>query len=301
MTGSLSDPPSGLIGGYQDGSFAIQILIVVFSSIAMYNAIELVVMICVTFKHHRSLYFWALLLSLVLGVLPHSVGYLLEFFAKGPIWLAVAVSTVGFYFMVPGQSVVLYSRLHLVVPNRKFLRSIAYLITINAIVLTIPTTVLTYATIYVRKGTVITGYNIMERLQLSWFCAQEILLSGIYIYETARILQTWPGKDPKRIRTLYNLITVNIAIICLDVALLSLEYLNFYILQTTLKPTVYSIKLKLEFGILRKLVTLVKPGRNESNICSPRKIPSCVDSSKIAGDNTHAVTIPNPNWAKTEA
>ncbi|KAL4888393.1 hypothetical protein BDV59DRAFT_188749 [Aspergillus ambiguus] len=290
--GSLSSPPEGLIGGYQGGSLAIKILMVVFSSIALYNALELVILIFLTFNRYSGLYFWTMLLSGVLGVMPHAIGYILEFFAKGPLWLAITLSTIGFYFMVPGQSFVLWSRLHLLVQNPRTLRRILYLIIFDTVILLIPTTVLTFATVYVRTEPIIRGYNVMERLQLAWFCAQEMLISGIYIWETAKFLHLRPDKDSSRHKTLYELILINVIIILMDVALLSLEYSGLYTLQTTLKATVYSIKLKLEFAVLRKLVSLVNTQRPETSSSDHEEYPNFVDPDQIVGDVTHAAPMP---------
>ncbi|KAE8353446.1 hypothetical protein BDV28DRAFT_133200 [Aspergillus coremiiformis] len=291
MGGPLSQIPEGLIGGFQ-GSLTEKFLMVVFSSIALYNAIELIILIFLVFNHYAGLYFWTMLLSNVLGVIPHAVGYLLEFFAKGPLWLAVTLSTIGFYFMVPGQSIVLYSRLHLVVQNRKVLCRVRYMILFNTIVLLIPTTVLTYCTIYVRTEPIIRGYNVIERMQLAWFCAQEILISLIYIWETINLLRLRPEKDPGRTKIMYELIAINVVIVLLDVALLVLEYVGFYALQTTLKAAVYSVKLKLEFAVLRKLVSLVHARPSDSSSTDHDKYPNFVNPRHLAGDITHATPVP---------
>ncbi|KAE8367592.1 hypothetical protein BDV27DRAFT_70557 [Aspergillus caelatus] len=290
MGDSLSQVPEGLIGGYQ-GGLAVKILMVVFSSIALYNAIELIILIFLVFNQYKGLYFWAMLLSNVLGVIPHAVGFLLEFFAKGPLWFAVTLATIGFYFMVPGQSVVLYSRLHLVVQNLNVLRQVRYMIIFNTIVLLIPTTILTYCTIYVRTESIIRGYNVMERMQLAWFCAQEILISCIYIWETINLLRLRPDKDPTRKKIMYELITINVIIVLLDVALLVLEYVGFYALQTTLKAAVYSVKLKLEFAVLRKLVLLVNTRPSDTSSTDHEEYPNFVNPEQLTGDITHAAPV----------
>ncbi|KAI3001704.1 hypothetical protein CBS147346_6327 [Aspergillus niger] len=288
MWDSLSKPPEGLVGGYQGGSMAIKIMMAVFCAIALYNAVELVILIFLTFTRYSGLYFWAMLLSAVLGVIPQAIGFLLEFFAIGPLWFAVTFSTIGFYFMVPGQSIVLYSRLHLVVQSQTLLRRVLYLIIFDTIVLLIPTTVLTYCTIYVRTTPVIRGFNVMERMQLAWFCAQEILISLIYIAETLKLLRLRPEKDAERHKTMYELIAINLVIILLDIALLVLEYVGLYTLQTTLKAAVYSVKLKLEFGVLRKLVSLVHARPAESSSSDQDTYPTFVDPNQIRGDVTRA-------------
>lgn len=291
MLGELSQPPDGLIGGYHGENMTVRILMIVFSSIALYNAIELFILLFLTFQHYRGLYFWTLLLSVVLGVIPHTIGYILEFFALAPLWLALTISTIGFYVMVPGQSVVLYSRLHLVVQNHRLLRFVLWLIIIDAILLLIPTTVLTFSTAYVRTVPIIRGYNVMERTQLAWFCAQEFVISGIYIYETVKLLRLMPDKDRRRTRIMYELLAINLVIITLDVALLAVEYIGYYSLQTTLKPMVYSIKLKLEFGVLGKLVSLVQTQRSQPTSAEQDEYPGFVDPTQITSDVTHAAPI----------
>lgn len=287
----LSRPPDGLISGYQGHNLIVRILMVVFSSIALYNAVELFILLFLTFTRYRGLYFWTMLLSVVLGVIPHTIGYLLEFFVLAPLWVSLVISTIGFYVMVPGQSVVLYSRLHLVVQSQRVLRFVFWLIIIDAIILLIPTTVLTFSAAYVRTVPIFRGYNVMERMQLAWFCAQEILISGIYITETVKLLRLVPDKDKRRTRIMHELLVINFAIILLDVALLVLEYVGFYSLQTTLKPMVYSIKLKLEFGVLGKLVSLVNTQRSQPTSSEHEEYPQFVDPSQLTSDVTHAVPV----------
>ncbi|KAL4907904.1 hypothetical protein BDW74DRAFT_148191 [Aspergillus multicolor] len=300
MGTDLTVPPDGLIGGYKGNNTSVKIVVVTFISLAIYNAVELVILILFTFQRYHGLYFWTMLLSGVLGVIPHSVGYLLEFFDVGPRWLGVAISTFGFYFMVPGQSVVLWSRLHLVVQNRKLLRFVLWLIIIDAIILLIPTTVLTFSTIYVRTRPIVMGYNVMERMQVAWFCAQEILISSIYIWETAKLLRLRPEKNPRRTRVLYELLAINLIIIAMDVALLVLEYLGMWYLQTTLKAAVYSIKLKLECGVLRKLVELVQPSRQDTSSTEQDSFPAFVNPDNIVGDVTHAAPAQRSDRDRTQ-
>lgn len=288
---TLSQPPDGLIGGYRGNNFTVRILMIVFSSIALYNALELFILLFLTFQHYHGLYFWTMLLSVVLGVIPHAIGYLLEFFELAPLWLSLVVSTIGFYVMVPGQSFVLYSRLHMVVQNHRVLRFVLWLIIVDAFLLLIPTTILTFSTAYVQTVPIIRGYNVMERLQLAWFCAQEFFISGIYISETVKLLKMMPDKDQRRSRIMYQLLAINAVIILLDVALLVVEYTGFYPLQTTMKPMVYSIKLKLEFAVLGKLVSLVQTHSSQPTSGETDDFPQFVDPTQLTTDVTHAAPL----------
>jgi len=113
------------------------------------------------------------------------------------------------------------------------------------------------------------------------FFVQETILSVIYIKETLRLLRlsesvqqqydvvsldnanttdthTTPLKSASVRKTMYQLLAINILIIIMDLALLATEFANLYLIETTLKGVVYSVKLKLEFAVLGKLVQLVR-------------------------------------------
>jgi len=222
----------------------------------LYNGLELILLILSTFHRYRGLYFWSLLLSTVLGILPDTIGALMDFFRFGPVWLSVTLSNLGWCFMVPGQSFVLYSRLHLVSDHFTALRYLRYLLIIATITLVIPCWTLYAGATYIPNEPWTKGFNIVEKLQVTWFCLQECLLSGFYIFETVKMIRISPERDKRRRKILNELLAVNFLAILMDAALLALEYAGLYFAQVILKSPVYSIKLKLEFFILGKLILL---------------------------------------------
>ena len=136
------------------------------------------------------------------------------------------------------------------------------MIIIDAICLHVPTTVLTFGS-NARIPSFIEGYNVMEKIQMCGFFIQEIVLSSIYILETIRILKT--SIQPNTRRLMYQLLAINVLIIFMDLGLLGLEAASLYILETIVKGFLYSVKLKLEFAILSKLVKFVGRGGSEAN------------------------------------
>ncbi|CAG8039264.1 unnamed protein product [Penicillium salamii] len=56
----------------EDQTTGVAVIIII--SLALYNAIELSVLIPFSFKTFRSLYFWTLLVSSTLGLIPTSLG-----------------------------------------------------------------------------------------------------------------------------------------------------------------------------------------------------------------------------------
>ncbi|KAF7196021.1 hypothetical protein HII31_02647 [Pseudocercospora fuligena] len=258
---SWTSPGAGITGGYDGNSETLRYFIVFFCGLAMYNSCELVIMVFLTFKQFNGLYFWSLLVSGV-AIIPYSLGFLLKFMkitTGNAQWLAVVLLTIGWYPMITGQAVVLWSRLHLIVTGKKGDRILfwtKWMIVINAICLHIPTTVLTFgANGSINTDVFETGYNIMEKIQMIGFFLQEVILSSIYIVETVKILRT--SLQPGTRKTMKQLIFINVVIIIMDLGLLGLECASLYILETLLKGVIYSIKLKLEFAILSKLVKFV--------------------------------------------
>jgi hypothetical protein len=70
---------------------------------------------------------------------------------------------------------------------------------------------------------------------------------------------------------MYQLLAINAIIIIMDFALLGVEFANLYLIETTLKGVVYSIKLKLEFAVLGKLVRLVRIRTASDDSSNPRE------------------------------
>lgn len=174
-------------------------LVVAFTSISLYNALELILLILLTFRTYRSLYFWSLIVATFFGVIPYAIGnVLLRFNSQLGVNLYGALflcGPLGWYCMVTGQAVVLYSRLHLVCHNQTILKAILAMIITNAILFHIPTTVLTYGSGGNPRpppeevNAWSRGYTVMEKVQMTMFCLQEFIISGVYLKECLRVLK----------------------------------------------------------------------------------------------------------------
>ncbi|KAH6873853.1 hypothetical protein B0T10DRAFT_610952 [Thelonectria olida] len=267
----MANNDNGLSGG-DSAIGVVATVIVVFISIALYNVLELNFILFATFKKRSGLYFWSFLIA-TWGIAPNAVGYLLKSLALTNISnLYATLIIVGWCTMVTGQSVVLYSRLHLVMQNPTRLRTVLAMIIFNAIVLHVPVIVLVYGANSANPGPFIGPYSVYEKLQLTVFFVQETIISGLYIWETTKLLKAERdirGKTgPKRVMN--HLIYVNIIVMLLDVTIVALEFANYYDVQTGYKPLVYSIKLKLEFSILNRLVELTQGSQLSSSYTRSR-------------------------------
>lgn len=86
------------------------------------------------------------------------------------------------------------------------------------------------------------------------FCIQEFILSGLYIWKALDIIRVSERKRSRHL--MWQLMAMNVIVIALDIALLTIEFLCFHVLQQTFKGLAYSVKLKLELVVLNKLVEL---------------------------------------------
>lgn len=171
------------------------------------------------------------------------------------------IATVGWPMMVTGQSLVLYSRLGVVLgpSHANVLKAVKWMIIIDAIVFHVSTTVVMFGAYNARDDQPFQqAYKYVEKVQMTAFTIQEFVLSGLYVWRTLDILNA--STNPRRKRIMRELLSINIFIIIMDIALLVVEYQDRHPMEQAIKVVVYSIKLKFEFAILSKLVSIFERG-----------------------------------------
>ncbi|KAF4992245.1 hypothetical protein FGRMN_7275 [Fusarium graminum] len=225
------------------------------STLALYNACELFALIFTTLKHRHGLYFWSLLLT-TLGVVPYVIGWLFGYFGLAGVYVSKSIAAVGWIMLISGQSVVLYSRLHLVISDLRIQRAVLWMIVVNGTAWHTTQTVLQFAIGPGGNGNAPTHLFVtIEKTQMTFFCVQEFIISGVYLWGTIDILQTSLSHKQK---IMWHLLAINLVIVVMDVVLLVIVYKRYYTIEQGVKLVIYSIKLKLEFAVLGKLVDVVQ-------------------------------------------
>lgn len=254
------------IGRDSSSNLPTTITIICFVALALYNVTELNFIIFATFRRRGGLYFWSFLVS-TWGICLYSIGFLLkDLQASLPSTFYVTLIIVGWCSMVTGQSMVLYSRLHLVLRGAFQLRMVLVMIVVDAIICHIPIIVMVYGANSNNPTPFLLPYSIYEKVQVTIFFIQELIISVLYIVQTLKIMRPEGNIRGKASRSvLTHLIYVNAIIVILDITILGLEYSGLYDVQTVYKGLVYSVKLKLEFSILNRLVELTQGKFNSSN------------------------------------
>ncbi|KAJ5778507.1 hypothetical protein N7520_001753 [Penicillium odoratum] len=223
-------------------------------AIGAYNAFETAIVTFDTFKRYSGLYFWSMQVA-SWGILVHALPAMARFVSQASNLSTSIPFIIGWYAMVTGQAVVLYSRLDLVVRHMEKVRWVLWMIVGNFFILHIPMTVLFFG---LNQGDArfARPAAIYDRIQVTGFCVQDFIICGIYIYEAIRILKPMVQTRGRNGRNaIIHLLWINIIVVLLNILLLLTEFKLHYI-QVSFKTVVYSIKLKLEFSVFNRLRSL---------------------------------------------
>jgi hypothetical protein len=172
--------------------------------------------------------------------------------------------TLGWVVLVPGQSMVLYSRLHLISENRRLLRFIFWFIIIDAFLLCGPCIVLNSGQYSHNPKPYTAGYVVMEKIQMIMFTIQEFFISGVYFWEVRKLLKVIFKGSTRNL--MWQLVAMNILIIILDVSMLVVIGFGFYMIETTMKAMIYAVKLKVEFAVLTKMVSVFTKRKSSNRV-----------------------------------
>ncbi|KAJ5101076.1 hypothetical protein N7456_007128 [Penicillium angulare] len=204
-------------------------------SIGAYNAVETAIVTFHVFEKYHGLYFWSMQV-VSWGIVLHSISAMVRFVNQAS-GLAMSIP-----FMLGWCAMVHWA---------------LWMIIINAVVLHIPMSIL-----FLGVGQ---GYShfirvaaIYDRIQLTAFCIQDLVLCGSYIRSAVRIMKSIMAlRDCAERRIMIHLALVNAFVLFLNLLLPIAEY-KFHFIQISLKAVVYSIKLKLVFTVLNRLRSLIK-------------------------------------------
>lgn len=229
------------------------IIIISMLATAIYNALETVSITLDFVKKYRVLYFWSMQAS-CWGILVHAVSAIICCTSQQSTLPTSVLFIVGWYAMVTGQAVVIYSRLRLVVLDASKVRWVLRMIVVNACILYVPMTVLFFGSIngdprFPRPAA------IFNRIQLVGFCVQKSVMSCVYMSEAMRNLicvARLRGREQRQATA--HLLGIGGFVFLLNILLLLTEY-RLHFIQISLQAVIYSIKLKLEFALLYHLLT----------------------------------------------
>ncbi|KAF5019691.1 hypothetical protein F66182_8288 [Fusarium sp. NRRL 66182] len=209
-------------------------------------------------RRRNDLYSWSITVA-SFGVLPYAVGWLVYYLDVVSNVVDIFINDIGWMLLTTGQALVPYSRLHLLIKGEVTLGFVKWMIVVNAVVWHTVMTVLLFVTRPQGRLDHDSAFVKVKKTSLTCFYAQNLILSGLYLWKTTEIIRKKTAEDETR-RVIWQLLVTNVLIVVIDIALLALGLTNNSLWQQGLKALFYSVKLKLEFVILGKLGDFVHNG-----------------------------------------
>jgi hypothetical protein len=273
-------------------------LIASFCAVAYWMSIEIIVLVYITFKRHSGLYFWSIIVNTV-GIILQTTGFiLLRFRNDWPEPLSFTLSKVGWAMNVSTFSLVLWSRLHLVVRDSRVLNRVLVMIIINGVLCLSSSAIFEFGLSRSKYQTMFAlSTNIIERVQQAIYTVQETIISFLYIYYITQFLGGVHALFRNKVTCL--LVCVQILAVVLDAALSFTVYTDRFILRCAIHPFLYTVKLKLEFIVLNQLQTFFKRDIGTSNLRdanSHNPLP-LVEQISLPPSKTNVVTMPGTTMA----
>lgn len=269
-------------------------LVASFFAVSLWLALELSVQVYFTFRRHRGLYFWSILV-VTLGITLHTIGFILKLLVPGVnVYLSTVLAKVGWICDTTGFAVVLYSRLHLLVDSSRTLKLVLGMIIADAIIFHTPMIVFLMGLSTSSHENWAQYVNPFEYTQVVGFSIQETIISGIYIRKTAKYLKTGYSTQLRKVMTL--LITVQVLVVLMDITLIVIDCIGMFTLKAILHPFAYAIKLKIEFAVLNLLLNMVKHDRTIGEFFPPLSNDSSSTSTTTTIRGRQPSNTPTWQW-----
>jgi hypothetical protein len=239
-------------------------LIAVFTGLAIWSTVHLTIRILFFFKRYRGLYFWSLIItSWALSI--REIGFLMRWVAPNVPWqFSLALAEAGWIGMVTGFSIVLWSRLQIITSNKMIMRGVLAMILTNGFVFHSALVILQYGLAAASKSERAVWLKVLnpfERVQITMFTLQEVIISGLYMRATYELLRERIVHHAEKTRkALILLFVVQTVVIMLDVIIITLDLAGYFTLKAIMHSWVYGIKLELEFVVLNQLVEIAQAG-----------------------------------------
>jgi hypothetical protein len=236
---------------------------IAFAAVAIWSTVPLTMRFLTTVKRRSGVYFWSVLIT-SWGLCIRQIGILTSFLARKCPWvLRLALAQVGWVMMVTGFSLVLYSRLSIIVQSRRIRLMVLGMIVFNGVVWHTAMTTIAAGKArerYAGDKSGLPGWEhvdyYFERTQIIIFSTQETVISAIYIRAAYQYLKSGFSDKGQKRQIMTALLLVQVAIILIDIGIITIDFLGYLQLKLFVNSFVYAVKLELEMVVLNQLVEL---------------------------------------------
>lgn len=147
--------------------------------------------------------------------------------------MPTVVYKAGWVLNVTGFSIVLWSRLHLVINSPRIRRYILIMILANGVLCHTPIIVFEIGLKSSRFELFQKPMAIMACIQQTVFGLQDCIISALYIYYTKEFLNSGYSVNTRRVIIL--LVLVQVFVMALDACMVAFQYMNMFALKCTVQ------------------------------------------------------------------
>lgn len=194
---------------------ASSVMVTVSGGVAIFSCLEMILLILTTFKKWRGLYFWSMWLC-NLGILMYAFGFMMVYFQLSALWFAKVLNDLGWIGLVVCQSLVLYSRLGLIVFDTRILKAVKWMIIVDSVVLVPFPIIFDFGNTFTDLSIFPKGFFYIEHVQITVFSLQECIISTIYVIRTVALLKVITKANTRGV--IWQLLVINMIIIPMDVS-----------------------------------------------------------------------------------
>ncbi|OAG15343.1 hypothetical protein CC77DRAFT_463938 [Alternaria alternata] len=242
-------------------------LFIAFGAVAIWSTLTLTIRLLTTMKKRSGIYFYSILIA-TWGLTIRQVGNYIQFYAPRCPWqVGFTMQQLGWVGMISGFSMVLYSRLTIILESHRARRVVLGMIIFNGCVWhTVMITVLSgmRTTQYAGRPADTRAWkhvhDRVEKVQVVTFAVQDIILSCLYLRAAYQYLQGRFTQSSKTRSVMCLLLLVQFVAIAFDVAIVFMDFAGYLQLKFIVFSFAYAVKLELEFVALNQLVELSKMG-----------------------------------------
>jgi hypothetical protein len=241
-------------------------LVASFFAIAFWLVIDITAQVHLTFKRYRGLYYTSIICT-TWGIAFHGVAFLVKLYVPSATATVSAdfgttsLAKLGWVMNTTGFSIVLYSRLSLVVQERRILRVVLAVICVDAILFHIPIIVFSYGFGSSNHSFWLPYLSYMERIQIVGFTLQDFALSTFYTVTSFKLLSDHPTS--RRRNLFISLLFAQAFTLLADIAMVATDFDDMFALKACLHPFIYAMKLKVEFLVLNQLTHFVRRDKSD--------------------------------------
>ncbi|KAF2092882.1 hypothetical protein NA57DRAFT_18145, partial [Rhizodiscina lignyota] len=237
-------------------------IIAAFTAVAVWSSIPLTTRLLFTFKKYQGLYFWSILVT-TWGLSIRVIGFMVKFTVPACPWiLSTILAEAGWVAMVTGFSLVMYSRLNLIIGSRRILHLVLAMIIIDGVTLHSILIVLQFGLASQpvhdpsKRAPWLAAINPMERVQVCWFTVQELIIGLFYMKSAYDHLKDRMLPSNRARNVMVLLLVVQFIVLALDIIIIVVDCSGYFTLKAIIHSFVYAIKLDMEFVVLNQLVDI---------------------------------------------